>query len=172
MYHFIWALLALCATIAQANVEKTIFLAPTGTTVPSGEPDIDDLGLERLSPESPVVRTRLNATFPSNDAPEGTDSWFFLENLIPGQRYEVRICWLATVCLVTSIDDSKTTSDKNAATYGLYSYNTRAGQHDRGSIPPLQSKHILHRASGIARCTSGSQYYLTARKWEQQKERV
>jgi hypothetical protein len=104
MYHFIWALLALYATLAQANVEKTIFLAPTTATVPSGEPDIDDLGLERLSPESPVVRTHLNASFPSNDAPEGTDSWFFLENLIPGQRYEVRVCWLATVCINPSID--------------------------------------------------------------------
>ncbi|OQD76053.1 hypothetical protein PENDEC_c005G06561 [Penicillium decumbens] len=95
MLHFIWGLLALCATIAQANVEKTIFLAGTAT-VPSVEPGLDDLGLERLSPDRPALRTRLNASFPSNDVPEGSDSWFFLENLIPGQRYEVRVCWLAT----------------------------------------------------------------------------
>lgn len=81
----------------QANVEKTIFLAPAPATIPSQEPSLDDLGVERLSPQNPVVRTRLNASFPTTAAPEGTDSWFFLENLNPGQRYEVRVCWLSTV---------------------------------------------------------------------------
>ncbi|KAJ5787065.1 hypothetical protein N7457_002055 [Penicillium paradoxum] len=88
--------LPLFAAVAQANVEKTIFLAPAPATIPSDEPDLDDLGLERLSPQSPVVRTRLNASFPTTAAPDGIDSWYFLENLNPGQRYEVRVCWLAT----------------------------------------------------------------------------
>jgi hypothetical protein len=78
-------------------VEKTIFLGPPATTIPSESPDLDDLGLERLSPQNAVVRTQLNASFPTAEAPDGSDSWFFLENLTPGQRYEVRICWLATV---------------------------------------------------------------------------
>ncbi|KXG54181.1 uncharacterized protein PGRI_073250 [Penicillium griseofulvum] len=89
-------ILPLFTALAQANVEKTIFLAPAPAAVPSEEPDLDDLGLERLSPQRPVLRTRLNASFPSTAAPGGTDSWFFLENLNPGQRYEVRVCWLAT----------------------------------------------------------------------------
>ena len=101
MYHAIVTtlgiLLPLLTGIAHANVEKTIFLAPPAATIPSQEPDLDDLGVERLSPKAPVVRTRLNASFPTTKAPEGTDSWFFLESLTPGQRYEVRICWLATV---------------------------------------------------------------------------
>lgn len=101
MYQFTLAilgiLLPLFAGVTHANVEKTIFLAPPTTILPSEELDLDDLGLERLSLEHPVVRTRLNASFPTTDAPEGTDSWFFLENLRPGQRYEVRVCWLATV---------------------------------------------------------------------------
>ncbi|CAI7670366.1 unnamed protein product [Penicillium bialowiezense] len=80
----------------QANVEKTIFLAPAPATIPSKEPSLDDLGVERLSPQNPVVRTRLNASFPTTAVPEGTESWFFLENLNPGQRYEVRVCWLST----------------------------------------------------------------------------
>lgn len=29
---------------------------------------------------------------------KGTESWFLLEGLVPGQRYEVRVCWVATVC--------------------------------------------------------------------------
>ena len=90
-------LLPLFSEVVQANVEKTIFLAPAPATIPSEQPALDDLGLERLSPQSPVVRTRLNASFPTTDSPEGTKSWFFLENLNPGQRYEVRVCWLATV---------------------------------------------------------------------------
>ena len=100
MYHIttILGIIFLSLTnIVHANVEKTIFLAPSAATFPSEEPDLDDLGLERLSPENHVVRTRLNASFPSTETPEGTDSWFFLENLKPGQRYEVRVCWLATV---------------------------------------------------------------------------
>lgn len=81
---------------ARANVEKTIFRAPSVATIPAVDPSLDDLGLQRLSPANPALRTQLNASFPSEDSP-GTDSWYFLENLTPGQRYEVRICWLATV---------------------------------------------------------------------------
>ncbi|KAJ5280492.1 hypothetical protein N7478_005864 [Penicillium angulare] len=99
MHHHITKTLGmifLFTNIALANVEKTIFLAPHPSTVPSGQPDLDDLGLERLSPENAAIRTELNASFPSPETPEGTDSWFFLENLKPGQRYEVRVCYLST----------------------------------------------------------------------------
>jgi hypothetical protein len=92
-----WILLTLFTGHVHANVEKTIFLGPPATTIPSDAPDLDDLGLERLSPRNAVVRTQLNASFPTAEAPDGLDSWFFLENLTPGQRYEARICWLATV---------------------------------------------------------------------------
>lgn len=97
MHHIILTLLGILFTLAHANVEKTIFLAPPTTTIPSEAPGLDDLGLQRLSPQNAVVRTHLNASFPTAEAPAGTDSWFFLENLTPGRRYEVRICWLATV---------------------------------------------------------------------------
>ncbi|CAG8890660.1 unnamed protein product [Penicillium egyptiacum] len=109
-------MLPLFTAVAQANVEKTIFLAPAPATVPSEEPDLDDLGLERLSPQRPVVRTRLNASFPTTETPDGTDSWFFLENLNPGQRYEVRVCWLATQptkFTLTTYPLSKIIEDKN-----------------------------------------------------------
>ncbi|RAH50852.1 uncharacterized protein BO95DRAFT_438111 [Aspergillus brunneoviolaceus CBS 621.78] len=79
----------------SANVEKTIFLGPAPSLIPTLTPPIDDLGLPRLSPSYFHHRTKLNASFPSPDS-AGTDSWFFLEHLIPGKRYEVRICWLAT----------------------------------------------------------------------------
>ncbi|PKY04764.1 hypothetical protein P168DRAFT_326553 [Aspergillus campestris IBT 28561] len=96
-------------TTTSANVEKTIFLAPSPVLVPALTPNLDDLGLQRLSPSSSYLRTQLNASFPTtHDDPTsdpttdhsnrdtGTDTWYFLENLTPGQRYEVRLCWLAT----------------------------------------------------------------------------
>jgi hypothetical protein len=72
-------------------------MAPPPNIIPAENPAIDESGLERLSPADYIVRTTLNASFPTEDAPEGTESWFYLEDLRPGQRYEVRICWLATV---------------------------------------------------------------------------
>lgn len=88
----------------HANVEKTIFLAPTPTPLSSSSnitPDLSDLGLDLLSPENTILRTKFNASFPSTAKPDGTESWFLLEGLNPGQRYEVRVCWLATVCTLT-----------------------------------------------------------------------
>lgn len=128
MYKSILTLLALLTTLATANVEKAIFIAPPSTTIPSSGPDIDDLGVERLSPEDPIVRTQLNASFPTALAPEGTESWFFLENLKPGQRYEVRVCWLATVCpllpiFIQSIPNLILTSTlKQPTTFTLTTY--------------------------------------------------
>lgn len=95
MYYLVVLLLFLIVPLVSANVEKTIFLAPPATLLPSIDPSLDDLGLQRLSPNNPVLRTKLNVSFPT-DTQSGTDSWYFLENLHPGQRYEVRICWLAT----------------------------------------------------------------------------
>jgi hypothetical protein len=81
---------------AHANVEKIIFIAPPPNPVPLESPAFDGLGLERLSSLSPALRTLLNASFPTQDAPQGAQSWFFLQGLNPGQRYEVRVCWPAT----------------------------------------------------------------------------
>ncbi|KAL6231837.1 hypothetical protein BDW75DRAFT_31742 [Aspergillus navahoensis] len=85
--------ISLLSLLASANVEKTIFIAPSALPTDS---NLDELGLERLTPASGMLRTRLNASFPTYAEAYGTDSWYFLENLNPGQRYEVRICWLAT----------------------------------------------------------------------------
>jgi hypothetical protein len=83
--------------LSSANVEKVIFLAPHLTPIPSENLAFDDLGLHRLSPSTPILRTYVNASFPTEDEQLGKESWFYLEDLAPGTRYEVRICWLATV---------------------------------------------------------------------------
>ncbi|OXV06029.1 hypothetical protein Egran_06205 [Elaphomyces granulatus] len=80
--------LIVLAHIAHANVEKTIFIAPPPNPVPLESPAFDDLGLERLSSLSPVIRTFLNASFPTQDAPQGAESWFLLQDLNSAQRYE------------------------------------------------------------------------------------
>jgi hypothetical protein len=55
--------------------------------------------LGTLSPETTnlSIRIPIEAEFPSETAPRGKKSWFYLDALRPGQRYEVRVCWLATV---------------------------------------------------------------------------
>jgi hypothetical protein len=101
LFYALAPLLTLLLQTAHANVEKTIFLAPTPSPLSSSNitPDLSDLGLDLLSPENNILRTNLNASFPSTAKPDGAESWFLLEGLNPGQRYEVRVCWLATVSL-------------------------------------------------------------------------
>jgi hypothetical protein len=79
-----------------ANVEKTIFVAPAAEPPPK-DASIDSLLLTRLSEQHPFVRTFLNASFPTTDSHKGVETWFLLEGIHPQRRYEVRICWLATV---------------------------------------------------------------------------
>ncbi|TLS25386.1 hypothetical protein PpBr36_07199 [Pyricularia pennisetigena] len=100
----IGVLLSMCAFAPHvaANVEKTIFLGPETINVPHQSPTIADLGLDVLSPhsaETRSIRTYLEAEFPGKDDQglrKGKTTWLLLDNLKPGQRYEVRVCWMAT----------------------------------------------------------------------------
>lgn len=92
-----WLILSI-SLLVSANVEKVIFVAPSAEPFPT-DASIDNLLLLTLSEDSNSIRTYLNATFPTEDAPKGTETWMLLEGLIPGRRYEVRVCWLATVWL-------------------------------------------------------------------------
>lgn len=85
------------AVPAIANVEKTIFTAPDSTDFGDARPNLIDLRLDILSPESLSIRTVLPVIFPTEKHPRGLSSWYTLNSLRPGQRYEVRICWAATV---------------------------------------------------------------------------
>lgn len=80
---------------ASANVEKTIFVASTSVESVK-DASIDSLLLMSLHPDQLTTRTFLNASFPTEDQPHGQDTWALLDGLIPGQRYELRVCWLAT----------------------------------------------------------------------------
>jgi hypothetical protein len=80
-----------------ANTEKVIFLGPEHLHVPLGHPTLEDLQLEALSPQHWTLRTHIEAEFPSESSKYGHSSWYLLHRLQEGQRYEVRICWAATV---------------------------------------------------------------------------
>ncbi|KEQ76829.1 hypothetical protein M436DRAFT_69769 [Aureobasidium namibiae CBS 147.97] len=84
------------AVPAIANVEKTIFTAPDSINFGDARPNLIDLHLDILSPERLSVRTLVPVIFPTEKHTRGLSSWYILDNLRPGQRYEVRICWAAT----------------------------------------------------------------------------
>lgn len=95
---FFWALT--CSLLpALGNVEKTIFLAPPSISIPSGHPNLKDLYLDVLfAPLSWLsLRRQVPASFPTPNDPRGNETWLLLEGLEEGRRYEVRICWVATV---------------------------------------------------------------------------
>jgi len=80
-----------------ANTEKTIFIAPPSIPIPDLSPGLDTLCLRTLSPVHHTMRTKLAVSFPTIEQPRGNQSWFLLDRLDPARRYEVRVCWLATV---------------------------------------------------------------------------
>lgn len=89
--------LGLVLPYAWGNTEKTIFLGPPPVAITSAYPTLDYSRLIPLTPDHFTIRTHLRASFPSSELSHGTPSWFILHNLTEGQRYEVRICWAATV---------------------------------------------------------------------------
>ncbi len=97
MMYFYILLLALQISAVFANTEKVIFLGPSSFQVPVEHPTLEDLRLETLSPQSWSLRTFIEAEFPTNFSKYGKSSWYLLQKLEEGKRYEVRICWAATV---------------------------------------------------------------------------
>lgn len=84
-------------TPALANTEKAIFLGPKTVNIPSAHPNLEDLKVDTLTPENWALRTHLTAQFPTDSARHGKSTWLVLDGLTEGQRYEVRVCWAATV---------------------------------------------------------------------------
>lgn len=104
MQFFLVCLGLLWRTIpAWGNVEKTIFLAPS--LVPTkAHYSLAALNLDVLSPSKKAIRRRLPASFANLTNPQGSTTWFLLENLVSQQRYEVRVCWAATVSPGSIVD--------------------------------------------------------------------
>src|SRR5579871_4324873 len=97
--HLFTFLILLQALFVVANVEKILFLGPSCLKLPTKQPILADLELHTLSPYHATIRTQLRAEFPKNSSKWGEISWILLHGLSEGQRYELRICWAATVIL-------------------------------------------------------------------------
>ncbi|KAK2879280.1 hypothetical protein FQN49_001026 [Arthroderma sp. PD_2] len=91
MRALLW-LVTLFVGLTLANVQKAMFIAPNLDE----DNSLLNIELKTLSPSAPSIREHLEAEFPTGAAPFGKRSWFRLDGLVPGQRYEVRVCWLAT----------------------------------------------------------------------------
>jgi hypothetical protein len=152
--------IVLQAWTVNANVEKTIFLGPGAVTLPEIRPSLDDLHLQSLSSLDFVLPTQLAVQFPSIAEPHGLASWYLLSDLEEGRRYEVRICWPATVSWAlelparahTDIDSSRRPTS--------------------GSIPIPLLKYSIPQNSYLLSQLTASDYYRTdlLRAWENQTE--
>ncbi len=90
-------LIALYLHFVLGNVEKVIFKGPEALTLPRDGPSLDNLQLLAISPTNATLRTPITPIFASEEYKAGSTSWFILHNLTEGQRYELRLCWAATV---------------------------------------------------------------------------
>ncbi|KAM3566395.1 hypothetical protein ARSEF4850_000631 [Beauveria asiatica] len=94
-------LLALLTRDVTANADKIIFTGPEPVTYPLASPSLADLNLDVIGPASLSIRTSLSRIFHNDSDPElrgkprGRASWLILDDLTPGQRYELRVCWAA-----------------------------------------------------------------------------
>lgn len=104
------ALVCLCvgiAALASANTEKTIFLGPEPVNIPAHSTSLAALSLDTLTPHNYSVRTHLEAIFPTQDLVRGKETWLLLDSLTEVQRYEVRVCWPATVSSAPFFDSAR-----------------------------------------------------------------
>ena len=92
-----YSILLCSLSSVRANVEKTIFITPNFTHAPQEHLNLEDLRLDVLSPLSRSLRREIIASFPLAARSRGTETWLLLEKLKEQQKYEVRICWAATV---------------------------------------------------------------------------
>jgi hypothetical protein len=111
------ALSSLIIPQVAANADKIIFTGPAPDTIPLAKPSLSDLNLDVLGRGSAWnIRTNLTRTFPAYSEFEseeegetefgkvgrdGHSSWFLLDNLVQGRRYELRVCWAAIVSLLS-----------------------------------------------------------------------
>ncbi|KAL7802791.1 hypothetical protein V8C43DRAFT_269410 [Trichoderma afarasin] len=92
---------------SHANTEKVIFTAPPPSSLSSLDAAIQQ-DLPVLGPSTSwSIRTNLSRVFPLNQQggdEQGYPSWLLLDNLTPGQRYELRVCWSALEPTAFAID--------------------------------------------------------------------
>ncbi|KAF2826120.1 hypothetical protein CC86DRAFT_406417 [Ophiobolus disseminans] len=150
----------------NANVEKTIFLGPRPIALPDVRPSLDDLRLHVLTPSQTILPTQLPVQFPSKAAPRGLESWYLLQHLEPGRRYEVRICWPATQPTDFWLDTYSITQAFDApeliSSLAQYSEHLQESedrrQRHQGVLAPAATQSVL-----FLRIQAAASYYTTNR---------
>ncbi|KAI5207855.1 hypothetical protein E4T39_01727 [Aureobasidium subglaciale] len=161
---FVISYICLLVVPAIANVEKTIFTAPDSVAFGDARPNLIDLQLVSLSPKKLAVRTVLPVVFPVERHPRGSSSWYLLDGLRPGQRYEVRICWAATQPTdfilepfeVTTVFDNPTLLQDLSA-YAEEHQSLLAGEDFDDSSEPT----VVKRSALFLRIQSAANFYTT-----------
>jgi hypothetical protein len=118
-----------------ANTEKVIFLAPTDVHEPAA---LASLCLPSLTPEQPALYTQLPiyALEGGQVDKRATQDWYLLSQLRAGQRYEVRVCWAATVSALQLPDTNWATKAADDALY----CSSRPNSGSTYSPPPKSSR--------------------------------
>ncbi|KAF1810981.1 hypothetical protein P152DRAFT_73105 [Eremomyces bilateralis CBS 781.70] len=93
-------ILTLFVLLVQANVEKVVFIAQPSIPILDIHPTLDDLDVLSLHPHHLQEPASLPVSFSAPD----NSSWYLLENLRIGQRFEVRVCWPATYPTKIDVD--------------------------------------------------------------------
>lgn len=99
MRPMLWIIYTLVqALIVEANTEKVIFVA--SSTPPPGKDAIQGFGYA-IGPDSRVEQ-HLEISLNTEAGPHSAVRWYELRNLTAQNRYEVKICWPASVRLASS----------------------------------------------------------------------
>ena len=80
-----------------ANTEKIIFVPHSDNLSQQASTALNDLQILRLDKDHKSVRDKIPVEFATEKRPFGKQSWYLLEGLEEGRRYEIRVCWAAIV---------------------------------------------------------------------------
>ena len=90
--------------LVKANTEKIIFTSHSDDFSENVFTTLGGLQLPSISDNNRVVRDQLPVEFTTEKGAFGKQSWYLLDGLEEGRRYEIRVCWAAIVntlaCLV------------------------------------------------------------------------
>lgn len=170
------ALSTLLVSPVAANADKIIFTGPAPANIPLAKPSLSDLNLDVLGPEGWDIRTNLTRVFPAvrdardslegdeddeleaaeaESGPEGHSSWFLLDNLTEGQRYELRVCWAAIVSTTQGVPKNVQRNIQSLPTQpgtnALRPRRLRPRHRLRNARPHLLPRAILHRPPARSR---------------------
>lgn len=176
-------LFALLVASVSANTEKAIFTAPDAVTFTDSNPSLDVLQLESLALERSTLRTSLDVAAPGEAASGGVeDHWYLLRDLNPQQRYELRVCWSASVSVfpfapqaIQSLDVN-TNTDQQPTNFWIDVYNINevfdapeliqnlaeyAEKPERKRPEPTSSPHTSKESVLFLRVRAAAEFYTT-----------